>query len=195
MPRSNNGNGYVGVGWDLEFGAIERSAVNGIDYGGDKYVLRMAGAAIEMIYDASMGFYRAKIEGGFYRIKKFTTTDGFYWEVTDKKGTRYLFGQGRASRQDDPLNPTHIFKWCLDYVVDTNGSSISYSYVKDILFGTDNGFIYPDSISYSGSRINFHWQIRTDAPDMYSTDFRVKNGYRLQTIEVIGPYGTRLRGV
>lgn len=43
--RSSNGNGVVGMGWEMEVGAIERSTKCGVNYGSDDYVFRMAGAA------------------------------------------------------------------------------------------------------------------------------------------------------
>jgi len=109
--RSNNGNGWVGVGWELELGAIERSAQFGVLYTGDNYVFRIGGSSIDLV-NVGSNEYRAKIEGGdFTRVRKLNAVDGRpYWEATDKTGTRYLFGQTTASRQDDPANSNLIFR-------------------------------------------------------------------------------------
>ena len=114
--QSTNGESWVGVGWTLEVGAIERSARHGVIYTGDDYVFRMAGATVDLVA-TSTGEYRAKIEAAFTRLRQLTAADGrLSWEATDRLGTRYLFGQQSDSRQDDPSDVNHIFKWCLDRV-------------------------------------------------------------------------------
>ncbi len=193
---SSNGNGWVGAGWDLDVGAIERSARKGIDYYGDDFILRIAGSAIDIVNvktDIGYNEYRAKIENGFLRIKQFASgTTNSYWEVTDKSGTKYFYGQTAASRQDDPADSTKIFKWCLDRVEDTNGNYMLLSYDKNVNGGPYEGQIYLKEIRYTfplgagitENYIKFYLGGRTDAPDMYSTNFRVKTAYRLKTIEV-----------
>jgi hypothetical protein len=37
--RSINGNGWIGVGWELELGSIQRSVKNSVNYSDDKYHL------------------------------------------------------------------------------------------------------------------------------------------------------------
>src|SRR3989441_11238385 len=121
MYWSGNGDGWLGPGWKLEVGAIQRQTRFGVDYSGDDYTFRLAGVSTDLVSIGS-GEYRAKIEGGFSRVKKLTAGDGKpYWEATDKKGTRYLFGQTAMTRQADPADANKIFKWCLDQVIDTNG--------------------------------------------------------------------------
>jgi hypothetical protein len=181
--KSNNGNGWVGVGWELEVGAIERSMKGGVKYDGDDYILRISGATMDLANVGGID-YRAKIEGEFYRIRKQSGTYGAYWEVTDKSGTRYLYGQKEDTRQFDPS--LGIFKWCLDRVEDTNGNAMTFSYSKD------QGQIYLDRIDYtlrtsgisSNNYVKFYLESRTDAPDKYSTRFRIQTAKRLKTIEV-----------
>ncbi len=194
--NSSNGNGWVGVGWDLEVGAIERGARFGVNYNDNaasQYILRKAGSAIELIADAS-GLYHAQIEGKFDRIQKLTATDGkIYWQITDKSGVSYFYGQTAASRQDDPSG-TQIFKWCLNQVVDANGNYMTLSYFKD------QGEIYLDQIDYTGNLngagttnyVKFYRESRTDAPDMYTINFKVTTAYRLKAIDVFAN-GSRVR--
>lgn len=86
LYRSGNPNGLLGVGWELEPGAIVRSLKGGVNYSGDEYALRFGGSTIDLVnINRTTGEYRAKMEGSFNRIKKLT--DG--WEVTDKSGIRY----------------------------------------------------------------------------------------------------------
>jgi YD repeat-containing protein len=179
---SSGGDGWVGVGWELEVGAIERSVRSGVDYSGDDYLLRLAGATVELVNIG--GEYRAKIEGGVNRIKKI----GTHWEVTDKMGKRYLFGQTAASRQDGSPG---IFKWCLDQVIDPNGNSMTLSYVK---YG---GQIYLDRIDYTApgptNYVKFYYQIDNNSyygtyPN-YTTNFSVATDSRLMTIAVVANGG------
>ena len=180
--RSSNGDGWLGVGWELEMGAIERSIRNGVDYNGNEYILRAPGGASELV-KISDSEYRAKIEGNFIRFIK----SGVYWEATDRKGIRYRFGYYDSTRQY--LDSANVFKWCLDRIEDPNGNYISISYSKDA------GQIYLDEIDYTGNDtdaprlyatnyVKFILEARDDAPNMYTTNFQVTTGKRLKTIEM-----------
>ena len=170
---SANGSGSIGVGWELNFGDIERRTKGGLNYGADDYVLRANGAAVDLV-NINGGQYRAKFESDFRRIRQLVAQDGRpYWEVTTRDGTRWLYGETAQSRQDDPVSPGRIFKWCLDYVQDTSGNYISYSYSKDL------GEIYPAEIDFTGhtpdllptNAVTFSWGSRSDVPLQYATAF------------------------
>ncbi len=201
--RSNNGNGWVGVGWELEVGALERSMKSGMSYTGSDYILRISGGTVDLVQIGTTNEYRARVEGGFYRIKKQSGSYGDYWEVTDKTGMRYYYGQKDASRQDDPLDASKIFKWCLDRVEDTNGNFMTITYTKtpfNTLYA-NYGQIYLDRIDYTGHSsglstsnwVKFYLESSTDAPDMYNTKFKVKTAYRLKTIDVRNGTSGRIR--
>jgi hypothetical protein len=185
--QSSRGNGWLGVGWELEVGAIERNIKYGVNYTADDYLLRLAGATVELVFigfDASNNReYRAKIESSFMRVKKLRTGG---WEVTDKTGKRYLFGQTVASRQVNPSASPQIFKWCLDRVEDTDGNYMTFTYVKD------QNQIYLDRIDYTGhstlsatNYVKFYTETRTDAPAMYTLNYSVVMAKRLKTIDVV----------
>jgi hypothetical protein len=53
--RSSNGNGWIGPGWDIEIGAIERSTRGGVDYNGESYILRLNGSGADLIKIADDG--------------------------------------------------------------------------------------------------------------------------------------------
>ncbi len=188
--RSSNGYGWVGYGWELEVGSIERSTRFGVNNNGDDFVYRMAGARVDVVYvgmDSTGRVYRAKIEGAFTRLRQLIATDGQpYWEATDKTGKRYVFGQTAASRQDDPPgDPTNtnyrIFKWCLDRVEEPNGNVMTVSYTKD------HGQVYLDRIDYPPANyVKFYLDNRgINRPILYTTNFGVRTSYRLQTIDVV----------
>ena len=76
--------------------------------------------------------------------------DGEHWVVTTTDGTRYWFGRGAASTLTVPVYGNHpdepchaaefkdsacakqtVYRWQLDYVEDTDGNTMTYSYVKE----------------------------------------------------------------
>jgi RHS repeat-associated protein len=76
--------------------------------------------------------------------------DGEWWVATTTDGTRYWFGGTPASQStltepvfgNDPGEPCHqtafkdssctqAYRWQLDYVVDTHGNTMTYSYAKE----------------------------------------------------------------
>lgn len=190
--RSSNGNGWLGVGWDLEMGAIERSTRKGLTYDDatDQFLLKGSGGGSELVKIPATNRYALKIEPGmFARIVK----TGNYWEVTYKTGTRYLYGDTQASQLYDLNNTARIFRWCLSKIIDTNGNTITFSYTKDL--DGDRQQIYLSEIAYTGNEeqslapasiIKFLLENRTDSPTLYTANFAVKTAKRLKTIEVWG---------
>jgi YD repeat-containing protein len=182
--NSNTRNGWIGVGWTLDMGAIQRSTKRGVDYSANDYVAIVNGAVSELVQREEWGanYYGAKIEGTFTKYYYNSSTGG--WEVTTKDGTKYYYGTTPASRQD---NVYGVFKWCLDRVEDTNGNYMTITYWKG------QGEIYINRIDYTGNTagvsptnyVKFYWESREDAPVMYTSNAPVKTGYRLKTIEVV----------
>ena len=187
--ESAGGNGWAGMGWKLDLGAIERSTRFGVNYAGNDYTFRLSGistALVQLPAPAASTDYGAKVEGGFTRVRKLAAPDGRpYWEATDTKGKRYRFGYTSESRLADPADPNRIFRWCLDRVEDADGNYLTVTYWPD------QGQAYLSQIDYTGNgsilptnTVKFYLETRPDAPDMYTTNFRVRTAYRLKTIEV-----------
>ncbi len=181
-------NGWIGVGWSLDVGSIQRSTRYGVDYQADDYVVVQERSSSELVErsDWGPGYFGAKIEGGFAKYQ-LNGDDG--WEVTAKNGAKYFYGTAPASRQHDADDNSRIFKWCLDRVEDTNGNFMTFSYTKD------QGEIYLDRIDYTGNvgrnptnYVKFHLEPerRPDVSVMYDGNFRVTTAKRLRTIEVQG---------
>jgi hypothetical protein len=106
------------------------------------------------------------------------------WAVTDKKGTVYKFGTNAAERQDDPNDSTHVYKWMLQEVRDTNNNYIKYEYSKD------GGQIYPYKITYTGNNttdgifvIEFLKNSRSDVIKSYKTGFLITTSYKIYEIQ------------
>jgi RHS repeat-associated protein len=176
-------NGWLGVGWDIDMGSIQRSAKFGVCYDCDDYVANKSGSFSVLVPRTDWGpdYYGAKIEGAF--SKYFKNPSGG-WIVYAKDGLKYYYGTIAASRQDN----THgIFNWFLDKVEDTNGNFMEITYYKD------QGQIYLDEIRYTGNGslapvnyIKFHLMDRDlwDAAPMYDTNSEVITAKLLKSIDV-----------
>jgi RHS repeat-associated protein len=156
--RSSNGNDWAGVGWKLELGQIERKrwvGQNGellINYASDEYLFRLNGETQELVKvpGGDGTEYRAKIESGFMRFRKLPNSGDLnrpYWEVTDRLGVKYFFGQTPASRLVEPVDQTDkIFEWLLDRVQDPPGNYLTATYDRSL-----PGLIYLRDIQYTGN--------------------------------------------
>lgn len=60
-------NGWVGVGWSLDMGAIQRPTKHGVDYSTNDYVFVKNGSITELVHKSDND-YGAKIEGGVHPI-------------------------------------------------------------------------------------------------------------------------------
>lgn len=190
--QSTAGNGWLGVGWDLEVGSIQRSSKYGIDYDADVYVFQTSGTAVDLVKVADHE-YRAKIEGSFFRFRRLLGADGRdYWEVTTPRGLTNLYGQTDGSREFEKDDQAHIRKWCIDKVEDTNGNFMTFIYWKGQPVGAKINPAYLDSIqylktidtngSYTGQSMNylkFHWEPTEDE----GAPHRIKS---------IGAYGNQI---
>ncbi|HEX8949877.1 MAG TPA: SpvB/TcaC N-terminal domain-containing protein, partial [Dissulfurispiraceae bacterium] len=187
--NSYKGNGWVGVGWTLSLGEIQRNTKYGVTYSdtcsGD-FVFTGNGTSSELTSRGDWGnnFFGAKIERDFSKFYCNSSTGG--WEVTTKDGTKYYYGSTAASRQDFE-GGSKVFKWFLERVQDTNGNYMTVAYVKD------QGEVYLDRIEYTGNTglnpsnyVQFYRESRTDSPVMYTTNYPVITAYRLNAIEVYG---------
>ena len=178
---------WVGFGWQLEFGSIERNTKFGVDYGSDDFVYRTSDGAYKLV-KISNGEFRLEIEGRFLRFVRKTASDGRpMWVMTNKSGVKYYFGSDTYTRQDNFEDSGQVFKWCLERIEDPNGNYITATYDKDL----ENNQIYLEQIEYTGHEsvdpaysIHFLREDRTDLPARYLTRFRNQMLYRLTGIEI-----------
>ncbi|MBU1125230.1 MAG: VCBS repeat-containing protein, partial [Candidatus Omnitrophica bacterium] len=167
---SGNGNGFLGVGWSLELGSIERSTKKGIPKydSSDTFIFNSGGSNAELVHIGD-GQYRAKVEEAFLTF----TFDGTYWLVKDKSGTTYQFGSTTTSRQRN-------FRWALDRVWDIRGNYLNIDYI------TDQDQLYPNTITYGGNtpssfghpyRVEFIW----DSSPRLDTIYNGRPGFLVTT--------------
>ena len=165
----------------LDVGYIERSTKEGVPKydATDTFTFMFQGVVSDLVKIPD-GTYRAKDEGLFL---KFANNGVSGWEVRDKSGTRYLFGQTTVSQVESVGN---IFRWALDKVVDVHGNTLTVTYAKD------QGQLYPAQIDYTGhdpsslapaNRIVFTLESRPDVETSYRSGFAVTTAKRLKTIE------------
>lgn len=196
--NSAAGNGWLGMGWDLEQEGIYRQTKWGVDYskntdmvGGKAFVVKMAGVSGELVQTPSPApstQWSTKIEGGFSKIEKLAANDGqIMWKVTTKQGRKHYFGQSDNSRVRNPTARSQISEWRLDKIEDMDGNYLLLFYTRD------QEQLYLDRVEYAypliGGQtiphmVKFYLEDRTDASPMYTTNFLVKTAKRLKTIEV-----------
>ncbi len=184
--NSGAGNGHFGIAWSDGLMAIQRQTEKGLPvYGGnDKFT--MGG---EELVPLSDGSYRTENESAFQRVRP----TGSGWEVTDKKGTRWLLGTSTLAQ-----NPSRLvrpggssfgdtFKWCADTVIDVNGNQMEFRYQT---FADSPGDVYCTEIRYSifgGTyhSIVFDYEPRADAFSSFLSGFEVRTGRRCWQIRVV----------
>ncbi|HEY2674114.1 MAG TPA: hypothetical protein VGJ07_27580, partial [Rugosimonospora sp.] len=107
---TNNQTSWIGEGWDMWSGYIERQYMSCADNGGNQYngdecwngdnaTISLGGMSTELIRDDTTGTWRLKDDNGS-RVEKLTgatngDNDGEYWRVTTSDGTQYYFGLNR----------------------------------------------------------------------------------------------------
>ena len=152
---STRGSSWVGVGWSLGFGTIQRSLRRGVpSYENARDVFELDGQ--ELVRIGSTGADPAPGAPVLYALRRrsflrIRHMPGDYWEVTAKDGTVSHYGASAASRISNPnaSSPgqwdTH--SWALSEVVDPRGNALLISYDA-----SDPGMLYPSRIFYTYRR-------------------------------------------
>jgi len=178
VAGTNTQASWVGDGWDLATGFVERSYVpcaqdagagtnnaahltGDLCWSSDNATIVFNGKSEQLVKDASTGAWRLRADDAT-KVEHLTggwndDNDGEYWKVTTADGTQYWFGRERRSSTDtadmesawtvpvygnaagEPCYAatfaasacTQAWRWNLDYVVDTSGNSLTYTYVKE----------------------------------------------------------------
>ena len=203
--NSSGGNGWLGLGWDLSIGFIQRKGVRkGVPKYNDTDVfeINLDGTLNELVhFQDGTGYrdYRLRIEGAYLKIRYYTSTK--HWEVWDKSGVKMKFGSSVDSRIGTVLVPdaiTNTYRWCLDWVEDPKRNYMEILYSKDIEEVQPGVYrfvqIYPQEIKYNGQtgtpgldhnhKIIFTLEDRGDHIYNYRAGFKMLTRKRLSRIEI-----------
>ena len=188
---SNYHRGFIGVGWTLPLTSIRRSTKKGTPTydTNDTYEFNQAGSLRDLILDSTQNYYRAKIEKDF---SKYELTNNI-WTMTDRSGTKYIFGKTDLGRQFDEnfSSNSETFQWFLEEVQDVLGNTMTIAYEKE-----DNE-IYPSFIEYTSNvnvgltafaRVEFVYGALAPSPTVrsYEPGFLVHTKRQLDKITVRG---------
>ncbi len=122
--NSGNGNGPLGLGWNLRVLHVQRQTDKGLpsyDDGEDRFITG-DGEELTARADAS---YRRKVETDFTKWEHLGE-DG--WKGVKRDGTVMRFGATAQARQERA--PGQVFRWMLESCEDTNGNRVEYTYQK-----------------------------------------------------------------
>jgi len=195
---SSGGNGWLGVGWDLSLGYIQRrgprKGVPKYNDTEDVFELTLGGAPQELV-PIGGNAYRLRIEGAYLKIQYYTS--GNFWAVWDKSGTMMRFGYTQSSKIGtirDPSVSTNTYRWCLEWVVDPKSNNMEITYVRDEDEWGNIIQVYPEEIIYNANDVaglpHNHSvtfildSSRTDTPSNYRGGFKMLTRKRLSSIEV-----------
>jgi RHS repeat-associated protein len=208
---SKGENGWCGVGWKLDIGDIERNTQNGIpipysatthlplkQYDDSKgFILNLFGRQFKLLPTATNGSYLefdAEVNTDFLRC--ICDTNNNKWQVYDKSGNIYYFGQIAGSRVANPkwsggYNIT--FQWGLDQIDTATGdrTTVAYTTSASPYTGQQERTIYPTTITYNSHpsasftgthTISFGTEVRSDWRFSYRWGFRTEQSRRLTNI-------------
>ncbi|UIX32034.1 putative adhesin [Streptomyces sp. GQFP] len=158
LPSTNNQPSWVGEGFDLTTGYIERSYDSCDDDGqsgkndecwaNDNATLVLGGKSSPLIKDSSTGAWHPKTDDG-ERVTHSTgatngDNDGEFWTVTTQDGTQYVFGKNRLPG------------WA-------TGNAVTNSTWTAPVFGDDSGEPgYDQGTSFSGRALTQAWRWNLD---------------------------------
>ncbi len=168
--NSSGGNGWLGIGWDLQIPSISidtRWGVPRYSTTEETETYSMGGQMLTPVAHrgelqprtAEKQFY-PRVEGSFNRIIRHgDNPTNYWWEVTDKSGTRYSYGgsQNLGIVDNSILKDAdgNIAHWALVEVRDLNNNFVRYHCAKVEDVGVQGGSvpgynIYIDRITYTG---------------------------------------------
>lgn len=206
--------GWLGRGWNLTVPSVSIDTRWGVPrYDADKETetYTLAGEQLTPVAHRtepgprSQGdkVFHTRIEGGFARIVRTGDSPKSYgWEVTDKSGTRYLYGGRGAQLADDQGN---IFSWALREVRDPHGNTVRYRYtlVEDagVTGGTVTGReLYVKKIAYTGRgdddgayTVTFVRDRDLDEPRRPDVSIDARGGFKRVTADLLRRVEVRFR--
>lgn len=176
--NSGNGNGPLGLGWNLRVPFIQRQTDKGLPRydATDRFI---TGDGEELTARAD-GSFRRKVETDFTKWENLGA-DG--WKGTKRDGTVLRYGAAAQARQERAAGQS--FRWMLESAEDPNGNRVEYDYVKH------EGQIYLSEIRYGlhATEISSHFRVvfaydqaRPDKLADYRGRFKAVTAKRLRAV-------------
>ncbi|MCY9877328.1 SpvB/TcaC N-terminal domain-containing protein [Vibrio natriegens] len=168
---SVGGNGWMGIGWNLSLPTVSIDTRWGVPRylnEAETETYLFAGEQLTPVAHRSSPVSRTsekrfypRVEGSFNRIIRHgSNPTNYWWEVTNKNGTRNFFGgdgNGLAPNATLVTEEGNISDWALVKTIDTYGNTVNYNYQKVYDSGVGDGIggvqgqqLYIQSINYTG---------------------------------------------
>ena len=174
--NSGGGNGWLGVGWNLQLPSIDVETRWGVPrysqnletesylINGEQLTPMVHRSKFSNRVNGPVGFDR-RVEGRFDTIIRHgDKPDEYWWEVTDRSGVTYYYGKYSTDANVNPAcvltdDDGNIARWALAEVRDLHGNYVKYVYQKKYHTGFSSGTvtgkqIYPSEILYTGHGTN-----------------------------------------
>ncbi|MDH3976685.1 MAG: hypothetical protein OEV42_20680, partial [Deltaproteobacteria bacterium] len=137
---SSGGNGWLGLGWDLQIPAITvdtRWGVPRYDSAKETETYALNGEMLtpvahrgELKPRSGEKVFHTRVEGRFREIIRHgNSPDKYWWEVIDKNGTGHFYGGIDGNDASGKLaGDKGIYQWMIRKSIDTNGNTVIYDY-------------------------------------------------------------------
>lgn len=205
--NSENGNGWLGVGWGLSFSQITidtRWGVPRFSTTMESETYLLDGDQLSFLSHRDVSTPRSsekeftrRIESSFSKIVRHgNRPNNYWWEVTDKNGTRHYYGGSPASGPDANavLTTTNgsIASWAITQTIDLNGNHIIYEYNKRNISSPANleggSQLYPKAVYYTGhgsDKGKYSIRFETDARENGDNQINLRSGFKEVTDQVL----------
>ncbi|MCB0646707.1 MAG: hypothetical protein KDC49_08590 [Saprospiraceae bacterium] len=167
--NSENGNGWLGIGWSLGFSQItidHRWGVPRYSASIESETYLLDGEQLSFLSHRQVSSPRSsekeftrRIEESFSRIIRHgTAPSNYWWEVIEKNGIRHFYGgspeTGWMANAVLTTSTGAIAQWAITQTIDLNGNHIIYEYQKRNVTSPSNlsggSQLYPKTIYYTG---------------------------------------------
>lgn len=176
--QKSDPNSIVSYGWDLSIPYIVRKNASGTDqlYTRNDFTSSEDGDLVLSTTSSTTQTYIPETQSSEFSKYTFDASTSV-WSLTTKSGTVFTYGTSTASREDDPANQSHIYRWMLSTITDTNGNNIYYTYTKD------GNRLYPLNIHYGMFDVGFTKSAQSPRLQLKSV-FSISTAYRISGVNV-----------